>query len=109
LPNSRILLFGLSAFFAAFSIDRITHARIASWHSDAEPYGFSVLALCLLYVTSQRITADEQRSVSLTDAMRAAKDIQETHFRGWSFALRYNLIDQQSLSNRTACLVAERS
>jgi len=77
LPNSRILFVGLFAFFCAFSFDRVLHTRLGNWHSGVEPYGFLTLVICLGYVTSQRVIADEKRLLSLTDEMRAATRIQE--------------------------------
>src|ERR1035438_1095402 len=47
------------------------------FRSGLEPYGFLVLVICLWYVISQRVIADERRLVSLTDEMRAARKIQE--------------------------------
>lgn len=76
-PNSRALFAGLLVFFCAFSIDRLDHRPLNSWHSGIEPYGFLILVLCLGYVTSQRVIADERQLLSLTDEMRAAKRIQE--------------------------------
>jgi sigma-B regulation protein RsbU (phosphoserine phosphatase) len=77
LANSRVLFVGLLAFFCAFSFDRLLHTRLGNWHSGVEPYGFLILVICLWYVTSQRVIADERRLVSLTDEMRAATKIQE--------------------------------
>jgi sigma-B regulation protein RsbU (phosphoserine phosphatase) len=77
LPNSRVLFAGLLAFFCAFSFDRLLHPGIGTWHPGAEPYGFLALVICLGYVTSQRVIADERRLLSLTDEMRAATRIQE--------------------------------
>jgi serine phosphatase RsbU (regulator of sigma subunit) len=48
-----------------------------NWHTGFEPYGFLVLVICLWYVISQRVIADERSLVSLMDEMRAAKKIQE--------------------------------
>ncbi|MGB6686955.1 MAG: PP2C family protein-serine/threonine phosphatase [Terracidiphilus sp.] len=76
-PNSRVLFTGLIVFFVAFSIDRVLHTELKNWHTGFEPYGFLVLVICLWYVTSQRVIADEKRLVSLTDEMRAARKIQE--------------------------------
>jgi phosphoserine phosphatase RsbU/P len=78
LPNSRILFTGLIGFYCAFAADRLARTQILSWHSGVEPYGFLILVLCLGYVASQRVIADERRLVSLTDEMRAARRIQET-------------------------------
>ncbi len=77
LPNSRVLFAGLLAFFCAFSFDRLLHTRLSNWHSGVEPYGFLALVICLWYVTSRRVIADERRLVSLTDEIRAATRIQE--------------------------------
>jgi len=77
LPNSRVLFAGLLAFFCAFSFDHLLHTGFGNWHSGVEPYGFLALVICLGYVTSQRVIADERRLVSLTDEMRAATRIQE--------------------------------
>jgi sigma-B regulation protein RsbU (phosphoserine phosphatase) len=77
LASSRVLFAGLIAFYCAFAVDRLAHTRLNSWHSGVEPYGFLILVLCLGYVTSQRVIADERRLVSLTDEMRAAKRIQD--------------------------------
>ena len=76
-PNSRVLFTGLIVFFVAFSIDRVLHTEMNNWHTGLEPYGFLVLVICLWYVISQRVIADERRLVSLTDEMRAARKIQE--------------------------------
>jgi sigma-B regulation protein RsbU (phosphoserine phosphatase) len=78
LPNSRILLSGLFAFFCAFSFDRLLHPGLGNWHPGVEPYGFLILVVCLGYVTSQRVIADERRLLSLNDEMRAATKIQES-------------------------------
>jgi sigma-B regulation protein RsbU (phosphoserine phosphatase) len=77
LPNSRLLFTGLIVFFIAFSIDRVLHTELKNWHTGLEPYGFLVLVICLWYVTSQRVIADETRLMSLTDEMRAATKLQE--------------------------------
>jgi phosphoserine phosphatase RsbU/P len=77
LPNSRVLFAGLLAFFCAFSFDRLLHPGVGNWHPGVEPYGFLALVICLGYVTSQRVIADERRLLSLTDEMRAATKIQE--------------------------------
>ena len=77
LPNSRVLFTGLIVFFVTFSIDRVLHTELKNWHTGLEPYGFLVLVICLWYVISQRVIADEKRLVSLTDEMRAARRIQE--------------------------------
>ena len=77
LPNSRVLFAGLLAFFCAFSFDRLRHPGFGNWHPGIEPYGFLILVVCLGYVTSQRVIADERRLLSLTDEMRAATKIQE--------------------------------
>jgi phosphoserine phosphatase RsbU/P len=77
LPNSRVLFTGLIVFFVAFSVDRVLHTEMKNWHTGLEPYGFLVLVICLWYVISQRVIADESRLVSLTDEMRAARKIQE--------------------------------
>jgi phosphoserine phosphatase RsbU/P len=77
LPNSCVLFTGLIVFFVAFSIDRVLHTEMKNWHTGFEPYGFLVLVICLWYVISQRVIADESRLVSLTDEMRAARKIQE--------------------------------
>jgi sigma-B regulation protein RsbU (phosphoserine phosphatase) len=77
LPNSRVLFAGLLAFFCAFSLDHLRHTKIGTSHSEIEPYGFLILAVCLGYVAAQRVIADEKRLVSLTDEMRAATRIQE--------------------------------
>ncbi len=77
LPNSRVLFAGLLAFFCAFSFDRLLHPAIGNWRLGVEPYGFLALVVCLGYVTSQRVIADERRLLSLTDEMRAATRIQE--------------------------------
>ena len=76
-PNSRVLFTGLIVFFVAFSIDRVLHRELTNWHNGFEPYGFLVLVICLWYVISRRVIADERRLVSMTDEMRAAKKIQE--------------------------------
>lgn len=77
LPNSRVLFTGLIVFFVAFSIDRVLHTEMENWHTGLEPYGFLALVICLWYVISQRVIADESRLMSLTDEMRAARKIQE--------------------------------
>jgi hypothetical protein len=68
---------GLLAFFCAFSVDGVLHTQFGNWHSGVEPYGFLALVVCLWYVTTQRVIANEGRLVSLTDEMRAATRIQE--------------------------------
>jgi sigma-B regulation protein RsbU (phosphoserine phosphatase) len=77
LPNRRVLFAGLLAFFCAFSLDRLLNPQMGNWHPGVEPYGFLALVICLGYVTSQRVIADERRLLSLTDEMRAATRIQE--------------------------------
>ena len=77
LPNSRVLFAGLLAFYCAYSVDRLRHTRLGNWHAGIEPYGFLVLVLCLWYVASQRVIADERRLVALSDEMRGATRIQE--------------------------------
>jgi phosphoserine phosphatase RsbU/P len=76
-PNSRVLFSGLIVFFVGFSGDRVLRTALNNWHTSFEPYGFLVLVICLWYVISQRVIADERCLVSLTDEMRAAKKIQE--------------------------------
>jgi sigma-B regulation protein RsbU (phosphoserine phosphatase) len=76
-PNSRVLFTGLIVFFITFSGDRVLRTELNDWHTGLEPYGFLVLIICLWYVISQRVIADEKCLVSLTDEMRAARKIQE--------------------------------
>jgi phosphoserine phosphatase RsbU/P len=76
-PNSSVLFTGLIGFFAAFSLDRVLQTSLNSWHTGLEPYGFLLLVVCLWYVTSQRVIADERSLLSLKSEMRAAKAIQE--------------------------------
>jgi sigma-B regulation protein RsbU (phosphoserine phosphatase) len=76
-PDSGVLFTGLIVFFVAFSIDRVLHTELKNWHTGLEPYGFLVLVICLWYVISQSVIADERRLASLTDEMRAAEKIQE--------------------------------
>lgn len=76
-PNGRVLFIGLIVFFVAFSGDRVLRTGLNNWHTGFEPYGFLVLVICLWYVISQRVIADERSLVSLMDEMRAAKKIQE--------------------------------
>jgi len=76
-PNSPILFTGLIGFFAAFSLDRVAQRGLNSWHAGLEPYGFLVLVVCLWYVTSQMVVADERSLLSLRAEMRAARAIQE--------------------------------
>jgi sigma-B regulation protein RsbU (phosphoserine phosphatase) len=75
--NSPVLFTGLIVFFVAFSADRVLRTELNNWHTGFEPYGFLVLVICLWYVISQRVVADESRLVSLMDEMRAARKIQE--------------------------------
>jgi sigma-B regulation protein RsbU (phosphoserine phosphatase) len=96
LPNSRVLFAGLFAFFCVFSFDRLVHPGIGNWRPGAEPYGFLTLVICLGYVTSQRVIADERKLLSLTDEMRAATRIQEAilprtipFLKGVQIAVRY--------------------
>lgn len=77
LPDGRSLFAGLIAFFCAFSADRLGHVQLGGWHARFEPYGFLGLVVCLGYVTTRRVIADEQRLLSFTDEMRAARKIQE--------------------------------
>jgi sigma-B regulation protein RsbU (phosphoserine phosphatase) len=74
--NRRILFTGLIVFFTIFSVDRLLHTELNNWHIGFEPYGFLFLVLCLWYVISQRVIADEKHLVSLMDEMRAAGKIQ---------------------------------
>lgn len=76
-PDRRVLFAGLFSFFCAFSIDRVLQTHLDTWHMGVEPYGFLVLVVCLSYVATQRVLADDRRLVSLTDEMRAATRIQE--------------------------------
>lgn len=76
-PDRGVLFAGLFSFFCAFSIDRVLETHRDRWHLGAEPYGFFALVVCLSYVTTQRVLADDKRLVSLTDEMRAATRIQE--------------------------------
>src|ERR1700721_279332 len=45
--------------------------------NGVETYGFLALVICLWYVISQRVIADEEHLMSMMDEMRAAKRIQE--------------------------------
>jgi phosphoserine phosphatase RsbU/P len=76
-PNSRVLFAGMIVFFTAFSADRVLHTELNNWHTGLEPYGFLALVICLWYVISQRVIADEEHLMSMMDEMRAAKRIQE--------------------------------
>ena len=76
-PNCRVLFAGLVVFFVAFSADRVLRTGLNNWHTGFEPYGFLALVICLWYVISRRVIADEKLLVSLTDEMRAARKIQE--------------------------------
>jgi len=77
-PNRRVLFAGLFVFFCTFSIDRLLQTHLGRWQVGFEPYGFLALVVCLSYVTTQRVLADDKRLVSLTDEMRAATRIQES-------------------------------
>jgi phosphoserine phosphatase RsbU/P len=76
-PNRRVLFAGLFVFFCTFAIDRVLEAHLGRWHVGVEPYGFLALVVCLSYVTTQRVLADDRRLVSLNDEMRAATRIQK--------------------------------
>jgi phosphoserine phosphatase RsbU/P len=78
LPQGRILCAGMISFFCAFSIDRLLHRQVGNWHSGVEPYGFLALVICLWYVITHRILADDRRLISLNDEMRSATRIQRS-------------------------------
>ena len=76
LPNRRVMLGGLLAFFVAFSVDRLRNRELGAWHPGLEPYGFLVLLICLGHAAAQRILADEKQLASLSEEMRTATAIQ---------------------------------
>lgn len=78
LRNARVLFAGLLCFFLAFSVDRLRNIRAGQWKPGLEPFGFIVLLLCLSFVATQRVLADERRLNSLNDEMQAAAAIQSS-------------------------------
>lgn len=76
LEHASVLFAGLICFFLAFSADRLSNVAAGQWRPGLEPFGFIVLVLCLGFVATQRVLADERHLASLTQEMQAAAAIQ---------------------------------
>jgi sigma-B regulation protein RsbU (phosphoserine phosphatase) len=95
--KGRLIIFGgLLMFFLTFSYDHITNLRARDYRTMSEPFGFLVLTVCLGYVVSRRVAANEAEWIAMTDEMRAARKIQSAilpssmpHVGNWSVAARY--------------------
>jgi len=95
--KGRLVIFaGLSFFFLTFSYDHISHWHTGNLDGITEPLGFLVLTLCLGFVVSRRVAANEAEWSSLTEEMRAARRIQAAilptsmpDVAGFSIAARY--------------------
>jgi phosphoserine phosphatase RsbU/P len=95
--KGRLFIFaGLSFFFLTFSYDHISHWHTGNRDGITEPLGFLVLTLCLGFVVSRRVAANEAEWLSLTEEMRAARRIQAAilptsmpDVPGFSVAARY--------------------
>jgi sigma-B regulation protein RsbU (phosphoserine phosphatase) len=75
--NGRLVIFaGLFVFFLTFSYDHIAHLQASGARVMSEPFGFLVLTVCLGYVVSRRVAANEAEWISMADEMRAAQKIQ---------------------------------
>lgn len=95
--RGRLVIFaGLFFFFLAFSYDNISHWHTGNRAGMTEPLGFLALTLCLGFVVSRRVAANEAEWLSLTEEMRAARRIQAAilptsmpDVSGFSVAARY--------------------
>jgi sigma-B regulation protein RsbU (phosphoserine phosphatase) len=93
--KGRLAIFmGLALFFITFSYDHLSHWDHGAAHT--EPVGFLVLTLCLGYVVSQRVAANEAEWLSMRAEMEAAKRIQAAilplpmpKIAGFAVAARY--------------------
>ena len=54
-----VIFAGLSFFFLTFSYDHILHWHTGNLDGITEPLGFLVLTLCLGFVVSRRVAANE--------------------------------------------------
>jgi sigma-B regulation protein RsbU (phosphoserine phosphatase) len=95
--KGRLIIFsGLLIFFLTFSYDHIANLRSRNYRTMSEPLGFLALTVCLGYVVSRRVAANEAEWIAMTDEMRAARKIQSAilpssmpHVGNWSVAARY--------------------
>jgi sigma-B regulation protein RsbU (phosphoserine phosphatase) len=95
--KGRLIIFGgLLIFFLTFSYDHIVNLRARDYRAVSEPFGFLVLTVCLGYVVSRRVAANEAEWIAMTNEMRAARKIQSSilpssmpHVGNWSVAARY--------------------
>ncbi len=95
--RGRLIIFGgLLIFFLTFSYDHIANLRSREHRTMSEPLGFLALTVCLGYVVSRRVAANEAEWMSMADEMRAARKIQSAilpssmpHVGSWSVAARY--------------------
>jgi phosphoserine phosphatase RsbU/P len=78
LAHARVLFWGVLIFFLAFSCDHLVNLRAGRWHAGVQPYGFLILVFCLGYVSVLRVTEREQKLRSLTEEMRAARQLQNS-------------------------------
>jgi sigma-B regulation protein RsbU (phosphoserine phosphatase) len=95
--NRSLIFAGLLLFFATFSFDHLAHWSIGDERAMTEPLGFVGLTLCLGYVTSKRVAANEREWLSMAGEMRAARRIQAAilpasmpEVEGFSIAARYS-------------------
>ena len=96
--KGRLVIFsGLFVFFLTYSYDRFSTLRITGERVPTEPFGFLALMVCLGYVVSKRVAANEAEWISLTDEMRAARKIQGAILPSsmptvtpWAVAARYS-------------------
>src|SRR5271170_5017448 len=97
IKNRPVIFAGLLVFFLSFSYDHLSHWRTGEVTGATEPFGFIVLMVCLGYVVSGRVAANEAEWLSMSDEMRAARHIQAAilpvsmpSIQGYSIAARYS-------------------
>jgi len=92
-----VFFIGMLLFFLTYSYDHLSHLQTQSKAITTEPLGFLALTLCLGFVVSRRVAANEGEWRSLTEEMQAARRIQSSilpasvpRVAGFSVAARYS-------------------
>jgi sigma-B regulation protein RsbU (phosphoserine phosphatase) len=92
----RVIFIGLTLFFLTFAHDRLANFQTGEYRAISEPFGFFILTICLGYVVSMRVAANEAEWISMAEEMRAARKIQAALLplstpliNNWAVAARY--------------------
>jgi sigma-B regulation protein RsbU (phosphoserine phosphatase) len=71
-----VIFAGLAVFFLTFAYDHISQLWLGNMRTTLEPLGFVILTICLGYVVSRRVAANQAEWIYMADEMRAARRIQ---------------------------------